>query len=543
MRKPRPWLILLLALAALALSGPAGAPRAEPALDDRVREIASGLRCPVCQNLSVGDSPSQMAQQMRAVIRERVVAGESREEIEAYFVSKYGEWILLSPRRRGLNLLLWLGPFAAAALGLLLAAYYVRRWTRRPAGTARRAPEPALLERVHAELADETAPRSPELLRDASPAQRELLRLYEALRELAFDHRAGKLSAEDYEAMRAEYEARAAAALLERDAEPQQARAGASGARRERRGASRPSRPGIVRWKPARTAGAAVLLLVFGVAVGFFLTRGLRPRGSSMDSLTGDFLTGTGPGGVSSTLSFSRNTVERNLAEGRAAFERGDYRRAIDHFKSMLEVDPSDPAALSYLGMILSRGGHAEAGLEAIDRALRTAPEHPLALWMKGLVLAEAKEDHAGAIQVWEALLRQPLTPSDADAVARLVTEARGKLAAPPGRISGTVSLAEGVRGEAPVAGTLFVIARRGAGAPVAVKRIVEPKFPVRFVLGPEDVMRQDARLAGGDLTLIARLKRDGRAGPAVPGDLEGAAPGPVAAGTTNARIALELVR
>src|SRR3972149_4916782 len=101
MRKPRPWLILLLALAALALSGPAGAPRAEPTLDDRVREIASGLRCPVCQNLSVGDSPSQMAQQMRAVIRERVVAGDSREQIEAYFVSKYGEGILAPPRPRG----------------------------------------------------------------------------------------------------------------------------------------------------------------------------------------------------------------------------------------------------------------------------------------------------------------------------------------------------------------------------------------------------------------------------------------------------------
>ncbi|OGL10200.1 MAG: hypothetical protein A3I17_00290 [Candidatus Rokubacteria bacterium RIFCSPLOWO2_02_FULL_72_37] len=542
MRKPRARLILLLALAALALGRPGGVPWAEPALDDRVREIASGLRCPVCQNLSVGDSPSQLAQQMRAVIRARLVAGDSREQIEAYFVSKYGEWILLSPRRRGLNLLLWVGPLAAAALGLFLAAHYVRRWTRRPAGTVRRAPEPALLERVRAELADETAPRSPELLRDASPAQREILRLYEALRELAFDHRAGKLSAEDYEAMRAEYEARAAAALLERDTEIQRARAGAAASRPESRAARRRPRRGIVRWKPARAVIAAVLVLVFGVAVGFSLTQGIRARGSAMDSITGDFLTGTGPGGVSTTVSLSRNTIERNLAEGRAAFERGDFRAAIGHFKSVLDVEANDPAALSYLGTILARGGHAEAGLEAIDRALRAAPEHPLALWMKGLVLAEAKEDHAGAIQVWEALLRQPLAPSDADAVARLVTEARGKLAAPPGRISGTVSLAQAVRGDTPFAGTLFVIARRGAGAPVAVKRIVEPTFPVRFVLGPEDVMRQGARFAG-DLTLIARLKRDGRAGPAVPGDLEGAAPGPVAVGTTNARIALELVR
>jgi cytochrome c-type biogenesis protein CcmH len=528
----------------------------QQALEDRVRAIASQLRCPVCQNLSVADSPSEMAQQMRAVIRERLAAGQSRGEIEGYFVGKYGQWILLSPRRSGFNLVLWIGPFAAAALGLLIAARLVHRWSRRR-GTPAQTVDAAVVERVRAEAADDRATASVGNPGHASPLERERARLYEALRELAFDHHAGKLSAVDYEATRADYEARAATVLLELDA-------GAARGGVEARPEKRPTRtrgPGEAarRRRPLRAALAGGFLLVFGVTVGVFLSQGLRPRGSSMDSITGDFLTGTGPGGMSPTLSFRSNTVERNLMEGRAAFERQDFRMAIDHFKSVLDVEPDNPVALSYLGTVLWRGGHAEAGLEAVERALRIAPDYPLALWTKGLALYEGKGDYRGAIQSWETLMRQPLAPADADAVARMIAEARQQLASGATgsrakatlptpttddgrRIAGTVILADSLRGDAPAGGALFVIARRGGGPPLAVKKIVDPTFPVPFALGPDDVMVQGTQFAG-EVTLVARLKRDGRAGAATRGDLEGAAPGPIAVGTTGARITLEAVR
>lgn len=65
-------------------------------LDDQTRAISSELRCVVCQNLSVADSPSEMGQQMRAIVRDQLQAGKSPEQIKDFFVSKYGEWVRLS---------------------------------------------------------------------------------------------------------------------------------------------------------------------------------------------------------------------------------------------------------------------------------------------------------------------------------------------------------------------------------------------------------------------------------------------------------------
>jgi cytochrome c-type biogenesis protein CcmH len=106
-------------------------------VEERTREIASELRCVVCQNLSVADSPSEMAHQMRDLIRERLTAGDQPDQVMAYFVQRYGEWVLLAPPARGLNLLLWLAPFGAVAGGLALVVALARRW-RRPVS-----PEPA----------------------------------------------------------------------------------------------------------------------------------------------------------------------------------------------------------------------------------------------------------------------------------------------------------------------------------------------------------------------------------------------------------------
>jgi cytochrome c-type biogenesis protein CcmH len=129
---------------------------AAPVSEDAVRDIGAQLRCVVCQSLSVADSPSQTAHQMREIIRERLAAGETPEQVKAYFVEKYGLWILLSPPRQGWSLLVWVVPFAGLLAGLVVVALLVRRWSRRPrAGLVEDRPvDEAMKQRISRELAE-----------------------------------------------------------------------------------------------------------------------------------------------------------------------------------------------------------------------------------------------------------------------------------------------------------------------------------------------------------------------------------------------------
>ncbi|HET9011269.1 MAG TPA: cytochrome c-type biogenesis protein CcmH [Gemmatimonadaceae bacterium] len=102
----------------------------DSALEARTSAVASQLRCPVCQGLSIQDSPSELAQSMRSVVRDQLAAGRTPDEVKAYYVSKYGEWILLAPEASGFNLVAYLVPVVVVVGGILLIVVAVRRWTR-----------------------------------------------------------------------------------------------------------------------------------------------------------------------------------------------------------------------------------------------------------------------------------------------------------------------------------------------------------------------------------------------------------------------------
>jgi cytochrome c-type biogenesis protein CcmH len=130
MKKRRP-LLLFLAVAAIIsaiwfytflISPP------KQTLDQRVHEVASQLKCLVCQGESVADSPATLSQQMRGVIRQQLQSGKSEQEVIQYFVSRYGNVILLSPPWQGLTLLAWLVPILLMLGGILLLFFIFRSW-------------------------------------------------------------------------------------------------------------------------------------------------------------------------------------------------------------------------------------------------------------------------------------------------------------------------------------------------------------------------------------------------------------------------------
>ncbi len=97
-------------------------------LDQRVHDVASQLKCLVCQGESVADSPATLSQQMRENIRQQLQSGKSEQEVIQYFVSRYGDRILLSPPSQGFTLLAWLVPIALLLGGTLLLFVVLWSW-------------------------------------------------------------------------------------------------------------------------------------------------------------------------------------------------------------------------------------------------------------------------------------------------------------------------------------------------------------------------------------------------------------------------------
>ena len=126
----------------------------EEEIDLQVREIAKTLRCAVCQNESIWESQAPLAQQMRDLVKERLLKGESPDQIRAYFLSRYGDYILLAPQKSGLNWLLWAGPFVLLAGGGLFLYRTLSRWVAQAAAVTQEAPPPIddrLRKRIEAE--------------------------------------------------------------------------------------------------------------------------------------------------------------------------------------------------------------------------------------------------------------------------------------------------------------------------------------------------------------------------------------------------------
>lgn len=114
----------------------------DPVLEERARDISAGLRCIVCRNESIDESSADLARDLRLLVRERLVAGDTDAQVIDYVVDRYGEFVLLRPTVTGTNIVLWVAPLGMLLIGGGLAwAFIRRRAATQPPGEAALTPE------------------------------------------------------------------------------------------------------------------------------------------------------------------------------------------------------------------------------------------------------------------------------------------------------------------------------------------------------------------------------------------------------------------
>jgi cytochrome c-type biogenesis protein CcmH len=372
-----------------------GALPRDPRFEATVRDVASSLRCPVCQNNSVEDSPSLLAQDMKKEIRKRLAAGESPDEVRRYFVSRYGEWVLTKPRAAGVNLSVWLLPIVALLGGAIVVWLAVRRWVHRAAS-------------------------SPVRL-DGAELRTRKAALQASLQDLESEFAAGRLAARDLEVLAERDQAELAAvneALkgLKKDAVPPPA--------------STPQGAGATNPWLSR-AGWAIGLAAFALVLVLSLRGSVAAR-SEGTAITGAQTASAAPvemelqqTGPLDSLRIAQleARVQRDSGDVPALIELGhlylaqgmlDRAILVDTLAVRLQPDaPSSAEAFAHIGMILWSLGQTDGGLKAIDKALYLSPELPEALLYRGIILFAGLQDMRAAAQTFEHYLA--VAPPDAN--------------------------------------------------------------------------------------------------------------------------------
>lgn len=123
-------LMMVLALPAFAVQPDEILP--DPAMEARARDISADLRCLVCQNQSIDDSDAPLARDLRILVRERLLAGDTNQEAVSYIVDRYGDYVLLKPPFNAETLLLWVTPLGALAIGAVIVVVFMHRRSGEP---------------------------------------------------------------------------------------------------------------------------------------------------------------------------------------------------------------------------------------------------------------------------------------------------------------------------------------------------------------------------------------------------------------------------
>lgn len=255
-------------------------------------------------------------------------------------------------------------------------------------------------------------------------------RLYRTLEELDFERDAGHLSADDHGSLRDRYERRAVEVIAAMDELATRTV--------DARPAPRPTPASAPAWtrRPVTIALGAASLLGFGIALGLGLARHTKPDMAASAPPPAPPPLSDSAAGAPSAANAPRGPLTPQMLQGmlqaaRSSLQAGRYSEAIAAYQAVLKRDPKNVDALAHLGLIVAIGGHADAAIETLDRALRIDPNYPAALLYRGQVLFEMKRDYAGATTTWEKFLAVVPVGEEHDRVAALVREAQQRSATP----------------------------------------------------------------------------------------------------------------
>ncbi|HWH77217.1 MAG TPA: tetratricopeptide repeat protein, partial [Candidatus Binatus sp.] len=463
----------------------------------------------------------------------------------------YGEWVLLKPKTTGVSALLWILPYVVLIFGIGAALWFARRWSAKKSAASLDATPTPISPQARSELLSQEE-AEPDLEDASQRAQlmRERQRLRDELNDLDFDYQSGKLSESDYAILKSQIENKGTAVLDRLHALPAEKPTKTAEKEKTSMAKSVKDDASPTRFKGWQLISGGLFLLLFGLALGVMLTKAIRPRAGESDTMTGDFLTGTTP---------ATSEASAALTEGKQAFGRQEYPKAIEAFKKVLNTDPNNAEAHSYMGFILMQAGHGDGALMAFEKALAQAPKFPMAMWGKGMVLYQDKKDFAGARAIFEQLLNLVPPGEERNEITKVLAEISNSggtpskmptatapaAAASSQSISGKITIDQKLKDKIDPQATLFIIARPAGGPggpPLAVKRIANPSFPLDYSLSQDNVMMQGTPFTG-KINILVRLDKDGNPTTRTPGDLSGEyKKNPADVGAKNADIVIDQV-
>jgi cytochrome c-type biogenesis protein CcmH len=350
---------------------------------------------------------------MKREVRQRLAAGESPDDVRRYFISRYGEWVLMKPRARGINLSVWLLPVVALFGGAVVVWRTVRRWVQQ--GDAARLPAA-----THPPAVPVAAPGALELRARKATLQA-------SLEELESEFAAGRLAAPDLAILKQRDETELAAvseALKRLKKEPLDA------ATPHVEPATRPSPAERGRLWPARFGWGVGL-------VGFALILMLSLRGSVAARPEGGTITGTsfasappvdmeiqktGPldslriAQLEARVRRDSTNIPALIELGHLYLTQGLLAKAVVVDTIAIRLDPDaegTAGAFADIGMILWSLGQTDGALKSLDKAVFLHPDLPDALLYRGIILFAGVKDMRAAAQAFERYLA--VAPPDAN--------------------------------------------------------------------------------------------------------------------------------